>query len=141
MSRIRTSAKAAAVLGAAACLAALAGPQALAAPSRSSDAPTALVMTVADGTPDALTNARSVLLLCNPVTGGDHPAAATACDNLRTSAGSLTATPTLQTFCMNVHQPVTVLAEGIWQGQPVSYQQTYDNRCLMLRATGELFDF
>lgn len=99
-------------------------------------------MTVTEGAwnPQAPVD-RAVDLRCAPVPGGDHPAAAASCASLRVTDGSISAQPTLQTFCADTYQPVTVTAQGIWQGQPISYLHTFPNRCMLHRATGELFDF
>ncbi|MEZ0094485.1 SSI family serine proteinase inhibitor [Streptacidiphilus sp. EB129] len=139
MRRIRNWHVTAAVLGAA-CLTALAAPQAMAA-EPDPTVPSLLVMTVANGTQDAQTTPRSTVLICGAATEGDHPDGASACATLQADGLSFTAPPALQILCADIVQPVTVTAEGFWDGAPVFYQQTYTNPCLMWRATGALFAF
>jgi hypothetical protein len=141
MTRFRMAAKAAATLAVALCMAAPMAPQAVAAPTaQGQGAPTALIMTVADGTEHAQSGAHSVVLFCTPP-AGDHPASARACADLSATDGSFTVPPAHDTFCYFIYQPVTVTAEGLWKGQAVFYQRSYPNRCMMLRATGGLFSF
>ena len=128
------------LLGAAG-LTAMAAPQALAAPTPSGDGPSILVMTLADGTPDAPRASRTAILQCGDQAGGDHPAPAASCATLQADGLDFTATPTLQIMCPALVQPVTVTVIGVWNGNPVDYQRTYPNNCLMRRATGQLFDF
>ncbi|MFI6262698.1 SSI family serine proteinase inhibitor [Micromonospora sp. NPDC051006] len=84
---------------------------------------------------------RTRVLLCGP-SGGDHPAAATACRTVAGVDGDL-ATLTLDpdTLCTLEYAPVTVRAFGFWGDRPVTHTRTFDNRCGLLRETGDLFAF
>ncbi|WP_042373099.1 SSI family serine proteinase inhibitor [Streptacidiphilus neutrinimicus] len=128
---------AAAALVGAAVVTTAAVPQAF-ADTVSATGPSMLVMTVAgDGVPTA----RTAVLECGEQAGGDHPARAAACAALAADGLDFTAPPSTQVMCADVVQPVTVSATGVWNGNPVDYQRTYANPCLMHRATGPLFDF
>ncbi|WP_052433999.1 SSI family serine proteinase inhibitor [Streptacidiphilus melanogenes] len=101
--------------------------------------PSVLVLTVTPGTPAVPGIGHSVVLQCGDEPGGTHPSPAAACAALRTDGLDFTAKPTVQTMCPDIVRPVTVSATGVWDGDPVEYQHTYTNECLMQRATGVLF--
>jgi hypothetical protein len=98
-----------------------------------------LIVTVASGEraqpPD-----RYGVLNCEPV-GGSHPSPAAACAALGKVQGDparLRENPDMA--CPMVFSPITVTANGIWDGKYLSYQRTYGNDCQMRSTMGTLFD-
>ncbi|MGN9779623.1 SSI family serine proteinase inhibitor [Micromonospora sp. H33] len=83
---------------------------------------------------------RAAALRCEPA-GGTHPYAASACQDLAAVDGDPTALSGNPGFCTLEYAPVTVRAVGLWQDRPVSYTETFSNRCELLRETGSLFAF
>ncbi|MFJ8386461.1 subtilase-type protease inhibitor [Streptomyces sp. NPDC094438] len=106
-------------------------------------APSALVLTVEPGTGDAEGSVqRAVTLSCAPTPSGTHPAAAEACAELRLAQGDFTAlTPIDPPLCTHLWKPVTVRADGVWNGKRVSHVQTFPNTCIKSASTGVVFDF
>jgi hypothetical protein len=81
---------------------------------------------------------RSTLLLCDPPRG--HSRAAEACDQLTAAGGDVRAFPVAKDLvCPLVYAPVTARASGQWNGRPVSYAETFGNRCEMGARTGAVF--
>ncbi|MFF8945118.1 SSI family serine proteinase inhibitor [Streptomyces sp. NPDC014864] len=80
---------------------------------------------------------RRALLLCDPPRGHVH--AADACSQLRSARGDIRGIPRRAVFCTMVYAPVTVHAQGRWQGRAVTYTQTFANTCEMKARTGEVF--
>ncbi|MFI9824566.1 subtilase-type protease inhibitor [Streptomyces sp. NPDC052013] len=124
---------------------AAATPSAAQADTASLYAPSALVLTTAHGEgPDAAIQ-RAVTLSCAPRPMGTHPAPASACAELRQAAGDFQTLLSGEDsrMCPMIYAPVTVGIEGVWQGQRVSWQQTFSNGCKMAAATdtGALFAF
>ncbi|GGQ85321.1 SSI family serine proteinase inhibitor [Couchioplanes azureus] len=117
----------------------------LAAGSPAAAAPTpppsgsALVLAVVPATQSTVPP-RITSLQCSP-DGGAHPAAAAACADLRAVDGDLTALTAHGGICTQEYQPVTAFAAGSWQGRPVTYRKTFSNHCILLDATGDVFDF
>ncbi|MFE3051735.1 subtilase-type protease inhibitor [Nocardia sp. NPDC059239] len=117
--------------------------------------PVAQADPVADGSPSVLTltlaqgdslesssSQRTVLLACSPVVAGTHPAAAPACDELTAAGGDfekLSGHP--MRFCTMIYDPVTVAADGVWRGSPVSYRHTYANKCQAENRSTYVFAF
>ncbi|WP_328289809.1 subtilase-type protease inhibitor [Nocardia aurantiaca] len=105
--------------------------------------PSALTLTVGDGTSlDAVTNQRTVLLICSPTALGTHPQASQACDELSAAGGDfgrLRGAP--MRFCQNLYQPVIVAADGVWNGAPVSYRRTFANSCMEKNGSKYVFAF
>ncbi|MFE7134174.1 subtilase-type protease inhibitor [Streptomyces sp. NPDC057638] len=103
-------------------------------------APSALVLTVGKGTsaPTA-TVERAVTLSCAPRAMGTHPAPRAACNELRTVNGHFAelATRLPQTLCTREYDPVTVTAEGVWRGERVTWNATYNNPCEMEATLGQ----
>ncbi|CAM5336674.1 subtilase-type protease inhibitor [Streptomyces avidinii] len=130
-----------------AALTALAGSGAAGAAPSGADslyAPSALVLSVTDG--DSATGGtvlRAVTLVCAPRAGGTHPAAAAACSELRANGPELDALaqPRPESACTREWAPVTVTADGVWQGRRLSYSYTYANSCGLRNSTGVLFDY
>ncbi len=83
---------------------------------------------------------RAAALRCEPA-GGTHPRAASACQDLTTVDGNVAALSVDPGFCTLEYAPVTVHAVGLWRDRPVSYTETFGNRCALLRETGALFAF
>lgn len=83
---------------------------------------------------------RTVILRCG-ADGGTHRFATKACDDLRSVDGNLESMIYDDGPCTLEYMPVTATAVGRWRGRPVSYQETFPNRCDMLRATGDVFRF
>jgi hypothetical protein len=48
--------------------------------------------------------------------------------------------PSQNTFCPMMFSPVTVTANGIWDGRYVYFKHTFGNACEMHSATGTVFD-
>ncbi|MFE2283413.1 subtilase-type protease inhibitor [Streptomyces sp. NPDC059443] len=105
-------------------------------------APSALVLTVTDGaSATSGTVLRAVTLTCAPRPGGTHPAPAAACAELRANGPQLDALaePRPDASCTREWAPVTVTADGVWQGRHLSYSYTYANSCGLRNSTGLLF--
>ncbi|GAA2790052.1 SSI family serine proteinase inhibitor [Crossiella cryophila] len=100
---------------------------------------TVLTATTADGetgTPPG----KVATLTCEP-TGGTHQQRAKACAQLVAAHGqvaNLAGDPDSQVCTMD-YRPVTVTLKGIWQGQPLAYQKTYGNGCVLRGMTGDVF--
>ncbi|MEU1282195.1 subtilase-type protease inhibitor [Streptomyces sp. NPDC005805] len=107
-------------------------------------APSALVLTVTTGdeTLDG-TVLRAVTLDCAPAARGSHPAPRAACAELRAQAGRFeaTVTPDPDIACTRQWDPVTVTADGVWEGKRVAYRHTFGNPCMKGTAKGVLFGF
>lgn len=108
-------------------------------------APSALVLTVGKGT-DAATAGiqRAVVLSCAPRAGGSHPAAEQACAEVRSVDGQfqqLVAADAPGAMCTKIWDPVVVTADGVWQGQRVSWQHTFANPCTLSNTGGSVFAF
>jgi hypothetical protein len=147
MHTMRNTARWAATLGLTA--AAVCGPLtggALAAPPTAPAtlyAPSALVLTVGHGDSAALaTPTRAVTLTCAPTASGSHPAAASACAELRFADGdfdALTARDDVQ--CTKEYDPVVVTVDGVWGGKRVSYERTFANECVKSSHGSSVFTF
>ncbi|MEW2623847.1 subtilase-type protease inhibitor [Streptomyces sp. NPDC048106] len=140
---MRNTARWAAALGLAA--AAVCGPltgAAVAAPA-SLYAPSALVLTIGHGGDAATaTPERAVTLSCAPTASGTHPAAAEACAELRGVGGDFDALKASgDVWCDKSYDPVVVTAQGVWQGQRVTYGRTFGNSCERDAVGGSLFAF
>jgi hypothetical protein len=122
-------------LSATAALLAPAAPAAAAAPSPGGKLVLAVIPAGQSSGP-----LRLATLECDP-DGGSHAAAATACAELHAVGGDLTALADNGGICTREYRPVTAIAAGTWQGDPVAYRATFPNHCVLLDATGEVFDF
>ncbi|MFD0007871.1 subtilase-type protease inhibitor [Streptomyces sp. NPDC127178] len=93
-------------------------------------APSALVITSSrvDGS-GAIDQAMT--LSCAPRPTGTHPAPASACRELRWTAGDFSTllAETDDHACIKIYAPVTIGIEGVWQGQRVSWQRSFANAC------------
>ncbi|MGX8910275.1 SSI family serine proteinase inhibitor [Streptomyces netropsis] len=105
--------------------------------------PSDLVFTLAqgDGTDPDAPIARGATLTCMPRVAGSHPSAEEACQLLKEAQGSITDLVGDWRICTKEYMPVTVTADGVWQGQRVTYEETFDNQCTLLRERGKVFDF
>ncbi|MFG2985661.1 subtilase-type protease inhibitor [Streptomyces sp. NPDC048258] len=96
-------------------------------------APSAVVLTVAQGE-DADTVMRASTLSCAPTAQGTHPDPKAACAALAATAGTLDAllaAPDSNRACPMHYAPVTVTADGVWQGSRISWKHTFSNACAM----------
>ncbi|MFP8962393.1 subtilase-type protease inhibitor [Streptomyces nanhaiensis] len=107
-------------------------------------ASSALVLTVGKGEdPATATVLRAAVLSCSPVPGGTHPAPAEACGELRSVDGEFASLVESgrDRMCPMVWDPVTVTADGVWEGRRVSYAHTFSNACVMADAAPAVFSF
>lgn len=107
--------------------------------------PSALVLSVGYGDDESsVAVQRAVTLSCQPTPSGTHPAPASACAELRAVNGefsTLAERTESGRMCTKEWRPVTVTAEGIWDGQRVSYEHTFANNCLKNAAVTQVFEF
>jgi hypothetical protein len=83
----------------------------------------------------------SVVLGCDP-SGGNHPRAAEACEQLSKVDGQIEKISGQPGACPEIYDPVIVVAAGIWNGKPRHYRGEYSNQCVAKNATGGvIFDF
>ncbi|MEV2234626.1 protease inhibitor [Streptomyces phaeochromogenes] len=106
-------------------------------------APSSLVLTMghgelkADAAPE-----RAVTLTCMPTASGTHPAAASACAELRASGGDFNTLPgRTEAMCTREYDPVVVTVDGVWQGKRVSYERTFSNECVKRAYGSTVFTF
>jgi hypothetical protein len=103
--------------------------------------PDALVLSVAKADPQNQSGVeQAVTLSCTPTAEGTHPDATAACDSLIDVGGDIAGLPAANTLCPMIYLPVTATAVGVWNGRQLSYHRTFTNQCVMLRATGEVFN-
>lgn len=118
-----------------AALVTLAGATAIAeAQPASLYAPSAVVLTVAQGEDLDATVVRAATLSCAPTAQGTHPDPKAACAALAATAGTLDtllAEPDSNRACPMHYDPVTVTADGVWQGSRISWKHTFSNACTM----------
>ncbi|KOU61799.1 protease inhibitor protein [Streptomyces sp. MMG1533] len=144
---MRNTARWAATLGLTAT--AVCGPltgAALAEPSTAPSAlyaPSALVFTMGHGDSAAtVTPERAVTLTCAPTASGTHPAASSACAELRAADGDFDALAVRDgVLCTKEYDPVVVTVDGVWRGQRVSYQRTFANECVKSFHGSSVFTF
>ncbi|MFI2372661.1 subtilase-type protease inhibitor [Streptomyces sp. NPDC018833] len=112
--------------------------------SQSLYAPSALVLTVTAGE-DALNGSvlRAVTLGCAPTASGTHPDPEAACAELRAAEARFEAITTADggVMCTRQWDPVTVTADGVWDGKRVSFTHTFGNACLKDGSDGVVFGF
>ncbi|MET8754287.1 subtilase-type protease inhibitor [Streptomyces sp. NPDC059104] len=97
-------------------------------------APSALVFTVAQGDDAAATVLRASTLSCAPTATGTHPDPQAACAALKSAGGTfdrLLSAPDPDRACPMHYAPVTVTADGVWQGTRVAWKHTFSNACAM----------
>ncbi|GHB50971.1 subtilase-type protease inhibitor [Streptomyces cirratus] len=96
-------------------------------------APSAVVLAVGQGE-NGVTVVRAATLSCAPTAQGTHPDPKAACTALAATAGSLDtllAAPDRHRVCPMHYDPVTVTADGVWQGSRISWKHTFANACAM----------
>lgn len=102
------------------------------------------MLTVTDGADHKTgTVQRAVTLSCAPTPSGSHPDAVTACAELKKNGAKFDAITTSATnrVCTKEWEPVTVTADGVWEGQRVNYAHTFSNSCAMNGGRGAVFTF
>ncbi|MFD3487300.1 subtilase-type protease inhibitor [Streptomyces sp. NPDC058665] len=107
-------------------------------------APSALVLTVTDGADHKTgTVRRAVTLSCAPTPSGSHPDAVAACSELKKNGAKFDAITNSGTsrVCTKEWEPVTVTADGVWEGRRVDYTHTFSNSCAMNGGRGAVFTF
>ncbi|MER6314127.1 subtilase-type protease inhibitor [Streptomyces sp. NPDC001581] len=107
-------------------------------------APSALVLGVTAGQDAGSgTVLRAVTLVCSPTPGGTHPNPVAACAELRANGSRLDplTAPAADAVCTREWNPMTVTADGVWQGRRLNYKYTFANPCGFRNTTGVLFDF
>lgn len=107
-------------------------------------APSALVLSVAAGEDaDAATVVRAVTLVCAPRPGGTHPDPVAACAELTAYGRQLDplAEPASDAVCTREWDPMTVTADGVWEGRRLNYAYTFANPCGLRNTSGVLFGF
>ncbi|MER6142702.1 SSI family serine proteinase inhibitor [Streptomyces sparsogenes] len=105
----------------------------------------ALVLTYGEGEDSGSTPVRrAVTLSCKPTPTGTHPTPDQACAELRSVDGAfreLTARTEPDRACTREWRPVTVTAQGVWDGRRVWYEHTFANPCFKNAVEGQVFDF
>lgn len=109
-------------------------------------APSAMVLTVGKGEDAATAGVqRAVVLSCAPRPGGTHPSADRACERLRSVGGRfqqlVATTGAPGQVCTRIWDPVVVTANGVWEGQRVSFEHTFANPCTLNKTDGSVFAF
>ncbi|GLX21985.1 subtilase-type protease inhibitor [Streptomyces lavendulae subsp. lavendulae] len=97
-------------------------------------APSAMVFSVAQGDDASAPVLRAATLSCMPTAQGTHPDPKAACTALNSTGGTfdrLLAAPDTNRACPMHYAPVTVTAEGVWQGSRVAWKHTFSNACSM----------
>ncbi|NEC90032.1 SSI family serine proteinase inhibitor [Streptomyces sp. SID12501] len=95
-----------------------------------------LYVTVSRGESGAA-GTHGTLVLCDPPLG--HAQAARACAELAAVDGDIGGIPPRKTLCPMLYSPVTVHAEGEWNGRPREYDRTFSNGCELGARTGAVF--
>ncbi|MFD9739552.1 SSI family serine proteinase inhibitor [Umezawaea sp. NPDC059074] len=83
---------------------------------------------------------RAVDLHCEP-SGGSHPRAREACEDLLLSDGDVQAVRDSDSLCTLEYRPVHVTAIGSWRGEERTFDHVYANACAMRVDTGSVFQF
>lgn len=139
---MRRTLKASGAAAAAACfLAVTAGTAQAQAPHATSlSAPSALVFTAGLGEDAASAEIeRAATLTCAPRPSGSHPAAAAACAELARHDGRLDrlVNDEPDAVCTMEWQPVTLTANGVWNGRYIQWSATFANQCTMNASLAE----
>ncbi|WP_158607843.1 subtilase-type protease inhibitor [Nocardia panacis] len=105
--------------------------------------PSAFTLTVGEGEAiGTAANQRTVWLVCAPTVFGTHPKSGQACGELAEAAGNFDKLKGRGTrFCPFVYRPITVSAQGVWNGTKVSWQHKYANSCERENTDSFVFDF
>ncbi|RBQ15412.1 hypothetical protein DP939_35520 [Spongiactinospora rosea] len=101
-----------------------------------------LVLTINDGYSSS-PYGRQVYLVCSPVQSSTHPYAWSACNQLSRARGDVEEVRAFTPWfgCSRLYRPVTVTANGWWDGDYIRYQRTFDNTCSLRERTGSVFRF
>ncbi|MEW1633001.1 subtilase-type protease inhibitor [Streptomyces sp. NPDC093801] len=97
--------------------------------------PSAMVFTITQGngtTPGTVL--RAAVLSCAYSAEGTHPDPRAACDAMNDTGGRfdrLLAAPDRGRPCTKRFDPVTVTADGVWQGDRVAWKHSFANACVM----------
>ncbi|MFJ5711566.1 subtilase-type protease inhibitor [Streptomyces sp. NPDC093105] len=94
-------------------------------------APSALVLAIAQGDEQAAV-LRASTLSCAPTAQGTHPDPEAACAALAATSGSLDrllTAPAPDRLCPLHYDPVTVTADGVWEGERIAWRHTFSNTC------------
>lgn len=97
-------------------------------------APSSLVLAVGQGEEaQSATVERAVTLTCAPKASGSHPAASTACAELRSVKGDFAQLVDRSpgVICTKEWKPVVVTVDGVWEGRRVAWSATFGNSCEM----------
>jgi hypothetical protein len=101
----------------------------------------ALALTIIDGHATFEPFERRTVLVCSPNRSG-HPQAWLACGQLARAGGNPAfITPAWGVACTREYDPVTVTANGVWDGRLIRYQQTFANSCTLGVATGAVYRY
>ncbi|MER5323853.1 SSI family serine proteinase inhibitor [Streptosporangium roseum] len=83
--------------------------------------------------------ARHILLVCDPPYG-THSSPVAACASLTRVGGDLARLrPLPNLMCTMSYEPVTVAADGVWNGRTIHYRRTFGNSCSLAGTTGPIF--
>ncbi|MDT9690548.1 SSI family serine proteinase inhibitor [Streptomyces sp. P9(2023)] len=104
-------------------------------------APTPATRILLTVTSEATGDVTEVYLGCRP-TGGNHPVAETACDELQLANGDFDQLAgNADKACPMIYDPVTVTAVGTFNKVPVDWKKTFGNGCELNAKTGHVFAF
>ncbi|MFE7789354.1 SSI family serine proteinase inhibitor [Streptomyces sp. NPDC057460] len=108
-------------------------------PTAHADSPESILFLTVSGSEN--TWIRGVALQCPATSQGHHPKAAEVCAALDEAGGDFDRLPGDPHLCPLIHDPVTVTAKGMYDGDTVDWQRTYPNACAMEAAAGPVFEF
>ncbi|MEV0589448.1 SSI family serine proteinase inhibitor [Nonomuraea sp. NPDC050310] len=81
----------------------------------------------------------SATLNCFP-TSGTHPRPHHSCRLLDQAQGNFAKLTPDNRPCVLIYDPVTVVAQGTWDGEPTAFTRTYGNQCAANGASGGVFN-
>ncbi|MFI5718570.1 SSI family serine proteinase inhibitor [Nocardia sp. NPDC051750] len=84
---------------------------------------------------------RTTTLLCAPKQAGTHPEPADACAELAAAGGDFAALGAEQAACPMIYEPVSLVAVGLWDSRPVTYQHDFSNWCVLANAAEHVYKF
>ncbi|WP_158436290.1 subtilase-type protease inhibitor [Nocardia nova] len=99
----------------------------------------ALVLAVIE--PGAKQTVHSATLECAPKVGGAHPESQRACDELTAVQGDFNRLEGQPGACPMIWKPVTAVAEGYWEGKPVSFRHVFANHCVLEHSGKYVYRF
>ncbi|SER26192.1 Subtilisin inhibitor-like [Lentzea xinjiangensis] len=83
---------------------------------------------------------RTTQLNCEP-SGGLHPHAEQACDQLTPVEGDFRRLEETGAMCTMELNPTKATLRGKWRKKRIDFQQVYSNPCVVRAFTGKVFDF